>query len=64
VVGGIIVVYAVGIPWLCYERTGNFFSLPLFLANLAFIPGDIIKVCVASLVSVKVRNHLKYLIAE
>jgi len=64
VVGGIIVVYAVGIPWLCYERTGSFFSLPLFLANLAFIPGDIIKVCVASLVSVKVRNHLKYLIAE
>jgi biotin transport system substrate-specific component len=63
-VGGIIVVYAIGIPWLCYERTGNFISLPLLLANLAFIPGDILKVCIASIVSVKVRKHLKYLLTE
>lgn len=60
IVGGILVVYATGIPWLCLERTGTLFSWPLVVSNLAFIPGDIIKVCAASMIGVRVNRSLQY----
>lgn len=60
IVGGILAVYAIGIPWLCFERTGSLFSWQLAVSNLAFIPGDIIKVCVASMIGVRVSRSLEY----
>ncbi|NMB32856.1 MAG: biotin transporter BioY [Clostridium sp.] len=61
IIGGILFVYIIGIPWLSFERTGHFFSLPIIISNLFFIPGDLIKAWVAGVVGVKVRNHLRHL---
>ncbi|GAE88575.1 biotin transporter BioY [Acetivibrio straminisolvens] len=58
IVGGILAVYAIGIPWLCFEMTGSLFSLPQAVSTLAFIPGDIIKVCIASMIGVRVSKSL------
>lgn len=54
VFGGLIVIYAIGIPYLSM-MTG----LPLgaaALTNLIYIPGDIIKVILASLLAWKIRT--------
>lgn len=45
--GGILVVYAIGMPWLSLV-TGTPFDT-IILGSLAFIPGDILKAAIASL---------------
>jgi biotin transport system substrate-specific component len=59
VAGGIVVLYAIGIPWLAYrltaEQTGAMglnqsLPLPLALAAL-YLPGDLIKAVLAGLVT-------------
>jgi len=60
IVGGILAVYAIGIPWLCFEMTGSLFSSSHALSTLAFVPGDIIKVCVATMIGVRVSRSLEY----
>ncbi|MCO6186870.1 biotin transporter BioY [Rhizobium sp. L1K21] len=47
IIGGIGVVYALGIAWLCFS-TGTPVMTALY-GNLAFIPGDIIKAVIATL---------------
>ncbi|HSX75673.1 MAG TPA: biotin transporter BioY, partial [Shinella sp.] len=47
VVGGILVVYLFGIPWLAY-MSGKAF-LETTLASLVFMPGDLIKAFIAML---------------
>ncbi len=47
VVGGILVVYAFGIAWLCFS-TGTPFTKAL-IGNLAFVPGDLVKAVLATL---------------
>ena len=47
IVGGIAVVYAFGITWLCFS-TGTPFAKAV-IGNLAFIPGDLIKAVLATL---------------
>lgn len=52
VIGGILVVYAVGIPFLSLVT-----DVPIAKAawgNLAFIPGDLIKAVIASLISIRI----------
>lgn len=52
--GGVIVIYAFGIPWLSFAA-----DLPLAKAALgsaAFIPGDLIKAALAASVAVAVRR--------
>lgn len=60
VVGGILVVYAIGAPWLCYKLTGSFYSAPHLLSMVAYLPGDIIKMFIATIVSVRVTKQLQY----
>lgn len=55
VVGGILAIYALGIAWLVVGA-----SVPLdkaLVGSAAFIPGDLIKVIVASLVAVTLRRY-------
>ena len=54
VIGGILVVYAIGIPF-----TSVYADVPLttsFLGSLLFIPGDAVKALIAALVAVGVRR--------
>ena len=46
-IGGILVVYLVGIPWLAYMSGKAFFETAL--ASLVFLPGDLIKAFIAML---------------
>jgi biotin transport system substrate-specific component len=54
VVGGLVVVYAVGIPWLA-AVTGMGLSKATW-AIVVFLPGDLLKALVASLVAQRVRR--------
>jgi biotin transport system substrate-specific component len=53
-IGGIVVIYAVGIPF-----TSLYGDIPLwasFTGSFSFLPGDLVKAVVASLVAVAVRR--------
>ncbi len=53
-VGGIVIMYAIGIPWLAVAA-----KMPLSKAvyvMLAYIPGDAIKVVLAAVISIGVRR--------
>ena len=54
VVGGIVVVYAVGIPWLA-ATTGMGLHKAM-MGSLVFLPGDLIKAAVTAVVAVQVRR--------
>lgn len=54
IIGGIGIVYLVGVPWLSIAG-----SIPLskaLMGSAAFIPGDIVKAAVASFVAMTVRK--------
>ena len=54
IVGGILVIYAIGIPF-----TSLYGDIPLwasFTGSFAFLPGDLVKAVIASLVAVAVRR--------
>ncbi len=53
-IGGILVLYACGIPWLCYALKLS--PGAAIISSLWFIPGDIVKCVVAALLSVSVRR--------
>jgi biotin transport system substrate-specific component len=54
VIGGILVVYAVGIPWLAVAAG---FGLPrAALGTLTFVPGDLIKAVIAAIVASSVQR--------
>jgi biotin transport system substrate-specific component len=60
IVGGILVIYAVGVPW-----TSVVTGLPLTtsaLGSLVFIPGDLIKAVVTALVAVTVHRSYRGLL--
>jgi biotin transport system substrate-specific component len=50
-IGGIVVVYAIGLPWLAVLA-----GRETALSAVAFLPGDLIKVGIASLVAVIVKR--------
>jgi len=54
VIGGLIVVYAVGIPWLA-TVTGMGLNKAAW-AVIVFLPGDLLKALVASIVAQRVRR--------
>jgi biotin transport system substrate-specific component len=53
-VGGVLVVYAIGIPFLALY--GDVSLAASFTGSFTFLPGDAVKVVVASLVAVQVRR--------
>ncbi|MEF3120558.1 biotin transporter BioY [Kocuria flava] len=60
VLGGIVVIYAFGVPW-----TSVVTGLPLStsaLGSLVFVPGDLLKAVVASLVAVSVHRSYRRLL--
>ncbi|GIP59462.1 MULTISPECIES: biotin transporter BioY [Paenibacillus] len=51
VVGGILIIYAVGIPYMSFMT-----DVPLgkaIIGNITFIPGDLLKVVVSSLIAIR-----------
>jgi biotin transport system substrate-specific component len=54
VIGGLLVVYAVGIPWLA-TVTGMGLNKAAW-AVIVFLPGDVLKALVASIVAQRVRR--------
>ena len=56
--GGIITVYAFGVLWLNYV-TGIGIPQAILFGALPFIPGDIVKVVAAALISVRLSKYVK-----
>ena len=54
IIGGIILIYACGIPWLAATTKMSLIKALLVSAN--YVPGDVIKVAVAAVVAVAVKR--------
>ncbi len=54
VLGGIVVVYSLGIPWLAF--VANMTLAKASLAVLVFLPGDLLKAVVAAVVAQRIRR--------
>ena len=54
VIGGIVVVYVIGIPWLA--AVANMELGKAFAASAIFVPGDIAKAVVASFAALLVKR--------
>ncbi|WP_281884916.1 biotin transporter BioY [Paenibacillus sp. YYML68] len=60
IVGGILVVYAIGIPYSALITKAPLAKL--MLGNLTFIPGDLIKAVVASLLAARIHRAMPQLL--
>jgi len=54
VIGGIGVVYLLGVPWLAYAAKISFHKA--LIGSMAFIPGDLIKAALAAFVAVSIKK--------
>lgn len=54
VLGGLIIIYAVGIPYYVVITKVGF--LEALIANLIFVPGDLIKALIASYIALKMKK--------
>ncbi|MBL4667440.1 MAG: biotin transporter BioY [Sneathiella sp.] len=54
IIGGIVVVYALGIPWLSFMASIPF--MKAFMGSMAYIPGDLIKVAISTGVILAVKR--------
>lgn len=54
ILGGIIIVYAIGIPYYVAVTEVDFFKA--LIGNLIFIPGDLVKVLIATWLAIKMKN--------
>ena len=50
-VGGVVALYAIGVPWLAFTA-----GTEAALASVAFIPGDVIKAVIAALAAITVKR--------
>lgn len=57
-IGGILVVYTFGVLWLNYV-TGIGISKAVIFGALPFIPGDIVKITVAALITLRLGKYIK-----
>lgn len=62
VVGGILVLYAIGIPWVAFVAKIPFAAA--FTGSVAFVPGDIVKALVASAIIVAVARSYPIIRAD
>ncbi|MGE5677754.1 MAG: biotin transporter BioY [Pseudomonadota bacterium] len=58
ILGGIIAVYAFGVLWLDHV-TGIGISKAIVFGALPFIPGDIVKIIIAALITLKLHSHVR-----
>lgn len=56
-VGGVIVVYAIGVPWLAMS-TGMTLSAAFVAGAMPFLPGDLFKVAIAALTAARMPKNL------
>lgn len=56
--GGIVLVYTFGVLWLNYV-TGIGITKSVIFGALPFIPGDIVKIIIAALITLKLNKHVK-----
>lgn len=56
-IGGIIIIYAIGVPWLAIFLKMSFLKAAT-IGAIPFIPGDLIKVAVASISAVALNKRL------
>ncbi|HYE84543.1 MAG TPA: biotin transporter BioY [Clostridia bacterium] len=56
--GGILVVYAFGVLWLNYV-TGIGIPNAIIFGALPFIPGDIVKIAIAALITLRLGKYVK-----
>ncbi len=56
-IGGILVVYAIGLPWLAFVLKMSFAKAAL-VGCLPFLPGDLIKVAVAAICAGALNRRL------
>lgn len=58
IIGGIVVVYSLGVPWLAFI-TGMELKKAITVGALLFIPGDLLKAVVAGFIAKKINQHRK-----
>jgi biotin transport system substrate-specific component len=58
IIGGIFVVYLIGVPWLSF-MTHMSLAKAFVVGGLYFIPSDLIKAVVASVIAIKLNRHIK-----
>ena len=56
-VGGVIVVYAIGVPWLAIS-TGMSMGAAFIAGALPFLPGDLFKVAIAAITAARMPKNL------
>lgn len=59
IIGGIIVVYLLGVPWLGYT-TGMGIKEAVMGGALFYLPGDLIKVIVSVILAKKINAHMQF----
>jgi biotin transport system substrate-specific component len=57
-IGGILIVYVFGVMWLNYV-TGMGMSKAVIFGALPFIPGDIVKIVIAAILTGRLAKHIK-----
>lgn len=57
VLGGLVVVYSIGVCWLSYQ-TNMPFEKAFKVGMLIFIPGDLFKMAIAYVISSKIRKQI------
>lgn len=58
-IGGIVLVYAIGVPWLALS-TGMGLSKAIAVGAVPFIAGDVFKLAIAILIATALKKRLKY----
>jgi len=54
VLGGIVVVYAIGIPWVAVAA--EITLVQAFVGSIGFVPGDLVKVAITTAIAMTVRR--------
>lgn len=62
ILGGIVVVYAMGVPWLSVTASIPF--MKAFMGSMAYVPGDLIKVVVSTGVILTVKRSYPLISAK
>jgi biotin transport system substrate-specific component len=61
-IGGIVVIYTLGIPWLA--MMGQISLSRAAVGSLVFIPGDLVKAVIAAIATVNVRRSYPLIVRE
>ena len=57
IIGGIVIIYLIGVPWMSFV-TGMGIKKALLAGALPFIPGDLLKAAAAVLIAKRINKYL------